>query len=151
MLKSKEIFMEMREEEIVLIYKSDFTKKHAQAKGKELVEKILDEGLMKKEDALVNLIRICEVLNTAKDTLKDALPNEKITHLGVEITPMNGRKIYNFTENTEWVELNEKIKKLEKQLKNSANIKDAIYDAETGAEIEKVSISNAKSSLIIKF
>jgi hypothetical protein len=79
------------------------------------------------------------------------LPAEKFTHLGVEITPMNGRKMYNFAECTEWVEKSNELKELEERLKMSANTTDAIFNSETGEEIQKVSISHAKSSLTVKF
>ena len=151
MSKSNEMFLEMREEEMSQIYKSDFTKKDAQKKGVELAGKILEEGLIGKEDAFVNLTRLCEVLNTTKDKLKESLPAEKFTHLGVEIAPMNGRKMYNFAECTEWIEKSNQLKKIEERLKMSANTTDAIFNSETGEEVQKVSISYSKSSLTVKF
>ena len=151
MEKSKELFLQIREYEMAQIYRSDFTKKHAQAMGVELAEKILEEGLISKEDAFVNITRLCEVVNTAKDKLKESLPAEKFTHLGVEITPMNGRKIYNFSENAEWLKKSNEIKELEERLKMSANTTDAIFNSETGEEVQKVSISYSKSSLTVKF
>jgi hypothetical protein len=149
--KSNEQFLQMREDEMAQIYRADFTKKHAQAKGVELANQILEEGLISKEDAFANLTRLCEVVNTAKDKLKESLPTEKFTHLGVEISPMNGRKIYNFAENTEWVEKSNQLKELEERLKMSANTTDAIFNSETGEEVQKVSISYTKSSLTVKF
>jgi hypothetical protein len=151
MEKSKELFLEMREEEMSQIYRSDFTKKHAQAKGKKLAERILEEGLISKEDAFVNLTRLCEVVNTAKDLLKESLPAEKFTHLGVEIAPMNGRKMYNFAECTEWVEKSNELKEIEERLKMSANTTDAIFNSKTGEEVQKVSISYSKTSINVKF
>jgi tryptophanyl-tRNA synthetase len=149
--KSNELFLEIREEEMALIYRADFTKKHAQAKGVELAEKILEQGLISKEDAFVNLTRLCEVVNTTKDKLKESLPAEKFTHLGVEIAPMNGRKMYNFNECTEWVQKSKELKELEERLKMSSNTTDAIFNSETGEEVQKVSISNAKDSITVKF
>jgi hypothetical protein len=149
--KSKEKFLAMREYEMAQIYRADFKKKHAQEKGVELAEKILEEGLISKQDAFVNLTRLCEVLNTAKDKLKESLPAEKFTHLGVEITPMNGRKMYNFAECTEWVKKSNELKEIEERLKMSANTKDAIFNSETGEEVLKVSISYSKSNLTVKF
>jgi hypothetical protein len=107
--------------------------------------------LISKQDAFVNLTRLCEVVNTAKDTLKESLPAEKFKHLGVEISPMNGKRIYNFSENAEWVQKSNELKKIEERLKMSANTKDAIFNNETGEEVQKVSISNAKDSLTVKF
>ncbi len=149
--KSNELFLEIREDEMAQIYRADFTKKHAQAKGKELADKILEEGLISKNDAFTNLTRLCEVLNSTLGKIKESLPSEKFTHLGVEITPMNGRKMYNFAECTEWVEKSNELKELEERLKMSANTTDAIFNSETGEEIQKVSISYAKSSLTVKF
>jgi len=151
MESSKEQFLQMREDEMAQIYRSDFIKKHAQAKGKELAEKILEEGLISKEDAFANLTRLCEVLNSTKDKLKESLPAGKFTHLGVEITPMNGRKMYNFNECSEWVEKSNELKEIEERLKMSANTTDAIFNSETGEEVQKVSISYAKNSLTVKF
>ena len=151
MESSKEQFLQMREDEMAQIYRSDFTKKHAQAKGVELANKILEEGLISKNDAFTNLTRLCEVLNNTLSKIKESLPAEKFTHLGVEITPMNGRKMYNFAECNEWVEKSNELKELEERLKMSANTTDAMFNSETGEEVQKVSISYAKSSLNVKF
>jgi hypothetical protein len=151
MEKSKDQFLEMREEEMSLIYRADFTKKNAQAKGKELAEKIIEEGLISKQDAFVNLTRICELLNTAKDVLIESLPKEKFIHLGIEFTPVNGRKMYNFKEDEYHARLTLKIKEREERLKMSANTKDAIFCNITGEEIPKVSVSFAKDSLNLKY
>ncbi len=151
MESSKDQFLQIREDEMAQIYRADFTKKHAQAKGKELADKILEEGLISKNDAFVNLTRLCEVVNTAKDKIKESLPAEKFKHLGVEIAPMNGRKMYNFNECIEWVQKSNELKELEERLKMSANTTDAIFNSETGEEVQKVSISCAKSSLNVKF
>jgi hypothetical protein len=151
MSKSKEMFIDMKEKELALIYRADFSKKDCQKKGVELSEKILEDGLITKEDAFVNLTRLCEVLNTAKENLKESFPKEKLTHLGVEITPINGRKIYNFSENAEWLEKSNELKKIEERLKISANGKNLIFCSETGEEIQKVSFTYAKDSLTVKF
>ncbi len=147
--KSNELFLEIREDEMAQIYRADFTKKHAQAKGVELANKILEEGLIGKEDAFVNLTRLCEVLNTAKDTLKESLPTEKFTHLGVDIAPMNGRKIIQYQEDPIWCEISNQLKKREELLKVALNSNEPIFTEE--GEVPKVSVSYAKDSLTVKF
>lgn len=149
MEKSKEMFLEMRENELAEIYRADFTKKHAQNKGKEFATKILEEGLISKQDAFVNLTRLCEVLNTAKETIKDSLPVEKFTHLGVEIAPMNGRKIIQYQEDSIWCEISNQLKKREELLKVALNSNEPIFTEE--GEVPKVSVSYAKSSINVKF
>jgi hypothetical protein len=147
--KSNEMFLEMREDEMAQIYRADFTKKHAQAKGKELAVKILEEGLISKKDAFVNLIRHCEVVNTAKDTLKESLPLEKFTYLGVEIAPMNGRKILQYQEDPLWCEISNQLKKREELLKVALNSVEPIFTEE--GEVPKVSVTYAKDSINVKF
>jgi hypothetical protein len=147
--KSNEMFLEMREDEMAQIYRADFTKKHAQVKGKELAEKILEEGLISKQDAFVNLTRLCEVVNTSRDIIKESLPAEKFTHLGVEISPMNGRKIIQYQEDPLWCEISNQLKKREELLKVALNSNEPIFTEE--GEVPKVSVSYAKDSLTVKF
>ncbi len=149
MSKSKEMFIDMKEKELALIYRADFSKKDCQKKGVELSEKILEDGLIKKEDAFVNLTRLCEVLNTAKENLKDSFPKEKLTHLGVEMTPINGRKIIQYQEDALWCEFSNQLKKREELLKVALNSNEPIFTEE--GEVPKVSVSYAKDSITIKF
>jgi hypothetical protein len=147
---SKNLFMELREQEICSMYSADFTKKEAQQTGVNLAKQIIDGGEVSKHEALANLVRLNEVISNAITEIKESVSNEKVTVLGVEFTPVNGRTMYNFKEDHTWNDLNNKLKQREELLKVALKSDETIFDNE-GIEIPKISTSFTKSSLTIKF
>lgn len=147
---SKEKFLQLREQEIATLYDATFTKKEAQSVGIKLANQIIEGGNVSKHECLANLVRLNEVITNAITELKESVFHEKVTILGVEFTPVNGRTIYNFNEDELWSILNKKIKQREELLKLALKSDETIYDSD-GVEVTKVSTSNAKSSLTIKF
>ena len=147
---SSESFLQLREQEIATLYDATFTKKEAQSVGVNLAKQIIDGGNVSKHECLANLVRLNEVISNAITELKESVSDEKVTILGVEFTPMNGRTMYNFKEDELWNSLNNKIKQREELLKVALKSDEIIFDAE-GCEVPKISTSSSKSSLTIKF
>lgn len=147
---TKDLFLQMREEQIASMYDATFTKKEAVSTGKQLADNIINGGNVSKHEALANLVRLNEVVSTAISELKDNVCFEKVSILGVEFTPTNGRTMINYKDDDVWDELNRKIKAREELLKVALNQSEPFYDSD-GVEVPKVSKSNAKSSLTIKY
>lgn len=147
---NSDLFLKLREQDIVTLYDSTFTKKEAQTTGINLAKSIIDGGNVSKHEALANLIRLGEVVSTAISELKESVSDEKVTVLGVEFSPMNGRTMYNFKEDELYLQLSEKIKNREELLKVALKSDETIYDSD-GIEVPKISTNNSKSSLVIKF
>ena len=147
---SKEMFLQLREQDIVTLYDATFTKKEAQQTGVNLAKQIVDGGEVSKHEALANLVRLNEVISNAITEIKESVSNEKVTVLGIEFTPVNGRTMYDFKEDEVWLYLNNKLKQREELLKTALKSDEIIFDSE-GCEVPKVSVNYSKSSLTIKF
>ena len=143
-------FLQLREQDIVTLYDATFTKKDAQQTGLKLAKTIIDGGEVSKHEALANLVRLSEVISNAITEIKESVIHEKVTILGVEFTPLNGRTMYNFKDDHLWNDLSNKIKQREELLKVALKSDEIIFDSE-GVEVPKVEVTNAKSSLTIKF
>jgi hypothetical protein len=150
MESAKEMFLQLREQDIVTLYDATFTKKDAQQTGLNLAKQIIDGGEVSKHEALANLVRLNEVIINAITEIKESVSNEKVTILGVEFTPVNGRTMYNFKEDELWNSLNNKLKQREELLKVALKSDEIIFDSD-GCEIPKINTSSSKSSLTIKF
>jgi hypothetical protein len=147
---SKELFLQMREQDFATLYDATFSKKQAISTGKQLADNVINGGNVSKHEVLANLVRLSEVVNSAITELKDNVCFEKVSVLGVEFTPMNGRTMYNFKEDEVYNQLATELKQREELLKVALNQSEAFYDSE-GVEVPKVSKTSAKSSLTIKF
>lgn len=148
--QSSEQFLQLREQDIVTLYDATFTKKEAQKTGLNLAKQIIDGGEVSKHEALANLVRLNEVVSNAITEIKESVSNEKVTVLGVEFIPVNGRTMYDFKSDHLWSELNNKLKQREELLKVALKSDEVIFDSE-GIEVPKIETSFSKSSLTIKF
>ena len=92
---SKELFLELREQDFVTLYDSTFTKKQAILTGKRMVDNLLENGNVDTMQFTANLVRLNEVISTAMTEVRKHLPEEKQTVLGVEFTPVNGGNTLN--------------------------------------------------------
>ena len=148
---SKELFMSMRAEEMATLYDSTFTKKEAIATGKRMVDNILESGEVDKMQFWANISRLNEVIGSVVNECRNNIEVlEKTTVLGVEFNPTNGGVTLNYKDDPVYLDLFEKLKAREELLKLAYKSKDEIYDSE-GIEVPKVSYSNRKSSVTIKF
>lgn len=83
-------FLMLREQQLFPLYDASFTKKEAQATGANLTLKVLEEGNIDKLEYIANLARAVEVLSSAMTEARKFMPLEKVTHMGVTFTPVNG-------------------------------------------------------------
>lgn len=147
---SKDLFLQMREHEIATLYDSTFTKREAINTGVNLAKSIIDNGNVSKHEALANFIRLNEVISNTISILKESVNLDKVTVLGVEFTPMNGRSMPQFSDDQTWCEINDKLKEREELLKVAMKSKDEIYDS-VGVLVPKISVKYSKDSLTIKY
>lgn len=150
MSATKDLFLQMREEQFATLYDATFTKKDAISTGKQLADNVINGGNVSKHEVLANLVRLDEVVSTAISELKDNVCFEKVSILGVEFTPTNGRTMINYKEDEVWQELSDQLKQREELLKVALSQSEPFFDSE-GVEVPKVSKSNAKSNLTIKY
>ena len=147
---NSQTFLQLREQDIVTLYDANFTKKEAQKTGLNLAKQIIDGGEVSKHEAPANLVRLNEVISNAITEIKQSVENEKVTVLGVEFTPMNGRVMYDFKDDEVWLSLNNKLKQREELLKVALKSDEDIFDSD-GCQVPKVNTNYSKSSLTIKF
>jgi len=149
-MKSKDMFLAMRAEEVAQMYPSDFSKKEASKVGKEFIVKACDDGNVSKHELMSNIVRLKAVIDAMETELRTKLPEEKQTCLGVEFVPNNGRKMIQYSDDHIWSELSEKLKQREELLKVAEKSTDTIYDSE-GIEVTKCGSKYSKSSITISF
>lgn len=148
---SKELFFNMRAEEMALMYSENFTKKDAELTGQELVKTIINDGDVDPKKVFSNIVRLKAVIDSADRTFREQLEfMSKDSFNGVEFTPTSPRESLNYDEDQVCVELSEKIKERQELIKLATKSKDKIFDSE-GCEVPKVSSKFTKSSITIKF
>lgn len=148
---SKDLFLQLREQEIANLYPADFTKKEATEAGKNFIKQVLESGEVDKYHLGANLSRLREVLDSALNEFKENIKdNEKRLELGVEFSTKNGYEKLNYSEDEIWSDINRELKEREDILKSAYKSKKEIYD-ESGVLVPKVSATMTKSSVNIKF
>lgn len=148
---SKELFFNMRAEDMALMYNENFTKKDAEKTGINLVNQIYENGDVDPIKVFSNIVRLKEVVNAADKEFRSKFDiTEKQTFNGVEFSPKSGSKKLNYDADPVFCEIAQKLKERQELLKVSANSKDQIFDSE-GIEVPKVGHTFDKSSIIIKF
>ena len=145
---SKAQFMELRAEEMAVMYAPDFTKKQAQEVGTKLVSDLLESGEVDKLQFMANLVRLNEVVSTAVTEMRNHLPTEKVKVFGVEFTPVNGGSVANYSEDPIYNQLKADLDARVELLKLAQ--KQEVLDT-YGNEVPKVSTTPRKSSITIKF
>jgi hypothetical protein len=147
MEKSKDLFLLMREEEVAT---NNFmpTKKEIELTSRNFAKKLVDSGEIDKLEAFTQAERLATAISNVRDELKASLPREKQNAFGIEITPVNGRQIIQYSEDTIWQQLNADLKAREELLKLA--LKQDVIDA-YGNDVPKVSVKYASDSLNIKY
>lgn len=148
---SKELFMEMRAEDLALMYSHDFTKKKAVETGEKLVAELFERGETDPIKVFSNIVRLKAVIDTAEKQLREKidLPNAD-TFNGVTFTPKKGSEKLNYEEDRVCRDLGEKLKQRQELVKLATKSKDIIFDSE-GCEVPKVSSKFDKPSITITF
>lgn len=147
--KSAEKFLELRAENMAMMYPQDFTKKEAVETGKKLVSELLEKGDVDKFQFMASLVRLKEVINSADAEMRKILPEEKTKLYGVEFMPIIGGESLNFSEDEIYNQLELELK-LRKELLQLAQKHDNVLDS-YGNVVPKVSTTPRKSSITIKF
>jgi hypothetical protein len=142
---SKQLFELMQQQQIAESYP---TKKQVQANAIEFAKHLINNGEHEKLEMFSQAVRIKETINTIYDAIKDSIPAEKQIAYGIEINPVNGRQIFQFSDDPIWQQLNDDLKAREELLKLA--LKQDVIDA-YGNDVPKVSVKYASDSLAIKY
>ena len=145
---SKDLFLQLREEQISQLYPATFTKKEALKTGENLALEIIENGNVSKHSALANLIRLETVISSAIGKLKSSVSHISVTEMGIDFKTTNGRKLLQFSECPIWTKLNNDLKEREKIL-TLAQYQECLDLS--GNEVPKVSVKFSKDSLTVKF
>jgi hypothetical protein len=142
---SKQLFELMQQQQIAESYP---TKKQVQANAIEFAKHLINNGEHEKLEMFSQAVRIKETINTIYDAIKESIPAEKQNAYGIEINPVNGRQMIQFSEDEIWQQLNADLKAREELLKLA--LKQDVIDA-YGNDVPKVSVKYASDSLAVKY
>jgi len=144
---SKNLYELMQMQEIAT---SNFlpSKKELELSSKTFVKNLIDAGEINKVEAFAQAERLTTAISNVRDELKASLPREKQTAYGIEINPVNGRQMIQFSEDEIWVQIKQMLEDREQLLKLA--LKQDVIDA-YGNDVPKVSVKYASDSLTIKY
>jgi hypothetical protein len=144
---SKNLYELMQMQEIAT---SNFlpSKKELELSSKTFAKNLIDAGEIDKVEAFAQAERLTTAISNVRDELKASLPREKQTAYGIEINPVNGRQIIQFSEDEIWQKLNADLKAREELLKLA--LKQDVIDG-YGNDVPKVSVKYASDSLAVKY
>jgi len=146
---SKDLFLMMREQEMST---SNFlpSKKEIELSSKKFAKDIIDSGEIDTFEAFAQAERMCLAVTNVRDAFKDNLPREKQTAFGIEVNPVNGRAMIQFSEDPIYSDILKELKEREELLKLALKTDKPFYDSE-GVEVPKVSVKYAADSLQVKY
>ncbi len=145
--KNAVLFLE-NSEELASMYEPTFTKKDAILTGKRMVDNVIELGNIDKHQFMAQLCRLKEVVNSADSEMRKWLPEEKVTILGVEFTPVNGGNTIDYSEDPIYCQLKADLEARVELLKLAQ--KQSIIDA-YGNDVPKVGTTPRKNSITLKF
>ena len=141
------LFLE-NSEELASMYEPTFTKKDAILTGKRMVDNVIESGNIDKHQFMAQLCRLKEVVNSADSEMRKWLPEEKVTILGVEFTPVNGGNTIDYSEDPIYCQLKADLDARVELLK--AAQKSPQWDG-YGNVVPKVGTTPRKNSITLKF
>jgi hypothetical protein len=151
MISSKDLFFDMKSEELETIYAPDFTKKQAEQTGIDLINKLFEEGNHTPIQVYSNIARLKAVIDSADKAFRERLKlTSADSYNGVTFTPKNGSESLNYDEDLVYANLDHRLKQRIELLKYASKSDEPIYDSE-GCEVPKVSKKYNKSSIVITF
>jgi hypothetical protein len=151
MIGSKDLFFEMRSEELETMYLPDFTKKQAEQTGIDLINKLFKDGNQTPVQFYSNIARLKAVIDSADKAFRERITlTEADSYNGVTFTPKNGAESLNYSEDLVYSKLENRIKERSELLKVASKSEDQIFDSD-GCEVPKVSKKFNKSSIVITF
>ena len=106
---SKNLYELMQMQEIAT---SNFlpSKKELELSSKTFAKNLIDAGEINKVEAFAQAERLTTAISNVRDELKASLPREKQIAYGIEINPVNGRQMIQFSEDAIWLQLNADLK-----------------------------------------
>jgi len=141
---SKELFLQMREIEA---FELSATKKAIIEKSEEFTDLILENGEITKQEAYARALRNATFWQNTAEKLKENF-TEKDSFFGIELSPVTGRKMLQYSEAPIYEQLSKDLKDREELLKLAQTQEVAdLY----GNIVPKVSVKYAKDSLQVKF
>jgi hypothetical protein len=147
--QSSEQFLQLRAEEVAVMYDHTFTKKDAILTGKRMVDDIIENGDIEPKQVWSNICRLKEVANAADARFREVLYIfEKESINGVEFTPVMGGETLNYEDDDIYCQLKSDLNARVELLKLAR--KQSFIDA-YGNEVPKISTSPRKSSITVKF
>ena len=151
MMAAKELFMDLRAEDMVTMYDHSFTKKKAIETGETLVVNLFERGEVEPLKVFSNIVRLKQVIDSAEKAFREKinLPTADSFN-GVTFTPKNGAEKLNYSEDPVYAELEQKLKERAELVKLATKSKDVIFDSE-GCEVAKVSSTFQKGSITVTF
>jgi hypothetical protein len=135
-------------EKLMSMYEPTFTKKDAILTGKRMVDDVIESGNIDKHQFMAQICRLKEVINSADSEMRKWLPEEKMTILGVEFTPVNGGSTIDYSEDPIYCQLKADLDARVELLKLAQ--KQTIIDA-YGNDVPKVGTTPRKNSITLKF
>lgn len=151
MISSKDLFFDMRSEELETIYAPDFTKKKAEQTGIDLINRMFEAGDKTPVQFYSNIARLKAVIDAADNAFRDRVNlNTAVSYNGVTFTPKNGAESLNYAEDEVYADLENKLKQRAELLKFASKSDQFIYDHE-GCMVPKVSKKFNKPSIVITF
>ena len=146
---SKDLFMQMREHEIIT---DNFlpTKKEIQNNALKLAKKIIDEAEENLTEKYAQIRRIKEAADIIEAEFKRNLPDENFEAFGVKGQFRSGGSVANYEEDEVYAEINQQLNDRKTLLDAALKTSDIIFDSD-GVEVPKVSKTERKSSLAIIF
>jgi len=148
---SKDKFLEMRMEEVAVMYDHTFTKKEAILTGKRMVDDLLEAGEVEPLKVWTNICRLKEVINSADARFRDKMCIiEKESINGVEFSAVQGGETINYKDDEIYMDIFNELKEREELLKIAFKSKNEIYD-QNGVIVTKCSSTPRKSSITCKF
>jgi len=135
-------------EKLMSMYEPTFTKKDAILTGKRMVDDVIESGNIDKHQFMAQICRLKEVINSADSEMRKWLPEEKMTILGVEFTPVNGGSTIDYAEDPIYCQLKADLDARVELIKLAQ--KQTIIDA-YGNDVPKVGTTPRKNSITLKF
>ena len=151
MISSKDMFFDIRSEEMQTIYAPGFTKKQAEQTGIDLIDKMFTDGNKTPVQFFSNIARLKAVIDAADRAFRDRVNLPAVdSYNGVTFTPKSGAESLNYGEDDICVLLENKLKQRQELLKVASKTDEIIFDAQ-GCEVPKVSKKYNKPSIVITF
>jgi len=148
---SSEQFLQLRAEEVAVMYDHTFTKKEALLVGKRMVDNLIEEGDIDPKKVWANICRLKEVINSADARFREVLYIfEKESINGVEFTPVQGGETLNYKDDPIYLQLHDDLRIREEFLKMAHKSNNEFFD-QYGNVVPKVSTSPRKSSITVRF